>query len=263
MSGYIKKGNQWYLNGQRVNTGDQGYDRYGNLNEMQSDGTWRTVQRSTKEGKEARKNGLFTPEQYKKWKPKAPETAGGQVVKWLADLFGSNIGNNRSDLIGTAGYLTPGVGNALSAIDAVEDIGRGDYKSAAINTIFALPFIGNIGRYAKIGLTAAKLNKAAKLVDRGTKVIEKVSPVANRGLTVKMMTELPSTAKDLHEGYLSIKEYKQLNDKLDQARKLGASEEYIKEYVGDAYDTLQLIRQRDNSFTGNIGSLWDLLGQDN
>lgn len=39
-------------------------------------------------------------------------------------------------------YLAGPLGNILSAGDAINDLRKGDYSSAAMNAVFALPVIG-------------------------------------------------------------------------------------------------------------------------
>lgn len=269
MSGYTRKGNQWYLNGQLVKAGDQGYDRYGNLNQMQADGTWKTLQRATKEGIEARKNNLFTPEQYKKWKPKDAETMGGKIIKRFGDLTGLyHTGKNKSDLLGMSAYMIPGVGNALSAGDAYNDFRKGNYSSALMNTVFALPFIGNVGRYLKTGLQVAKLGRAARAVGKGVNGLNRIRPVANKALNVKMMVDLPQAAKGLYDTYQMSKQQKeQYADTINQVniarKKYRLSEDQIKKYLGNTYDIVSLFGKRDNTFLGNMGTTWDLMSQDN
>ena len=268
MSGYIKKGNQWYLNGQLVKAGDQGYDRFGNLNQMQSDGTWKTLKKATAEGKEARKNNLFTPKQYNAWKPKqGPESFAGKIIKGFGDWTGFyHLGNNASDLIGMGAYLAGPVGNVLSAGDAINDLKKGNYGSAAMNAVFALPVVGQIGRGVQLGLRAAKLAKTANAIGKGIRTVEKISPVANKGLNYTMLAQMPSMAKGLYDGYQSTaQQKKQVSNMLkgiDKARKSGMSEQQIKGYLGDSYDMLNTLGKRDNSFTGNLGTMWDLMSQE-
>lgn len=60
-----------------------------------------------------------------------------------------------------AAYMPPGIGNYLSAADAVNDFRNGDYKSAAMNTFFALPVVGNVARGLGAGAKALKALKIA------------------------------------------------------------------------------------------------------
>lgn len=183
MSGYIKKGNQWYLNGQLVKAGDQGYDRYGNLNQMQSDGTWKTLKKATAEGKEARKNGLFTPGQYEKWKPKSQDSEERDSL-FSRTLQGFGLGKTASKVAEMASYLTP-AGNFVSLADAGDDFLHGDWKGGLMNTAFALPIIGNAGRLMKVGMNAAKLAGKARTLrnlQRVANTSDIIGKAANYGI---------------------------------------------------------------------------------
>lgn len=182
MGGYIKKGNQWYLNGQLVKTGDQGYDRYGNLNQMQSDGTWKTLKKATAEGKEARKNGVFTPDQYKKWKPKSSEERDSLFSRTLQGL---GLGKTASNVAEMASYLTP-AGNVISLANAGDDFLHGDWKSGLMNAAFALPIIGNAGRIMKVGMNAAKLAGKARTV-RNLQRIADTSDIVGKAASYGML----------------------------------------------------------------------------
>lgn len=181
MSGYVKKGNQWYLNNQLVKAGDQGYDRYGNLNQMQSDGTWKTLKKATAEGKEARKNGLFTPGQYKKWKPKSSEERDSLFSRTLQGL---GLGKTASNVAEMASYLTP-AGNFVSLANAGDDFLHGDWKSGLMNAAFALPIIGNAGRLMKVGMNAAKLAGKARTL-RNLQRIANTSDIVGKAASYGM-----------------------------------------------------------------------------
>lgn len=182
MSGYIKKGNQWYLNGQPVKAGDQGYDRFGNLNQMQSDGTWKTLKKATAEGKEARKNNLFTPKQYNAWKPKSQES--DQSSLFSRALQGLGLGKTVSDIAEMGAYLTP-AGNLISLANAGGNFLHGNWKEGLLNTAFALPIIGNAGRLMKVGMNTAKLMGKARTLrnlQRIANTSDTVGKVAQYGI---------------------------------------------------------------------------------
>ena len=109
--------------------------------------------------------------------------------------------DNKANLLGTSLYFIPGFGNALSAGDAIDDIRRGDWGNATMNTVFALPFIGNVGRYIKSGLQAAKLAKTANLVGKGVKGLEKVKKPANYFLNAKLLYDVPEDSITLYNSY--------------------------------------------------------------
>ena len=131
-----------------------------------------------------------------------------------------------------------------------------------MNTVFAIPFIGNIGRGLKLGLQAAKFAKAANQVGRGVKAISKIEKPANWALTAKLVYDVPQIGSSLYTGYQDVKNTKQqlqpLFNQVKQARKQGASEADIKNSLGGSYNDFNILSSRDNSFTGNIGTMWDL-----
>ena len=238
-----------YANRSSMNT------RNGNIYQ---NGRWRLNDvRSSKEGR---------------WQPNKPqnnrptdeaESIGGNVVQCLGDNTGLyHINSTASDLAGTAGYFIPGVGNAMAAGDAYNAARRGDWGKAAINTVFAIPFIGNIGRGLKVGLYAAKLARAANTVGKGVKVLSKVERPANLALNTKLMYDVPQIGSSLYTGYQNVKNTKQqlqpLFNQVKQARRQGVSETDIKNILGDSYNDFNILSSRDNSFTGNLGTMWDL-----
>ena len=59
--------------------------------------------------------------------------------------------------------LIPGIGNYISAANAITNLGRGNYKDAALDTLYALPVVGNVMKGMKVGSTALKgLNMIGK-----------------------------------------------------------------------------------------------------
>ena len=211
----------------------------------------------------------------KRWQPNKPknnqpadeaESVGGKVFQWLGDKTGLYHTNSIiSDLAGTAGYFIPGVGNAMAAGDAYNTARTGDWRAAAMNTVFAIPFIGNIGRGLKVGLQAAKLAKAANTVGKGVKVLSKVKRPANWALNAKLIYDMPQVGYSLYTAYQNVKDTKQqlqpLFNQVKQARKQGASEADIKNSLGDSYNDFNILSSRDNSFTGNIGTMWDIVSK--
>lgn len=119
------------------------------------------------------------------------------------------MGNTASDLAGTAGYFIPGVGSALSAADAVDDFRKGNYGEAAMDAVFAIPFIGNIGKVVKTGLRLGHMAKAANAVGKGVKAIHKVEKPAQYALNAKLAFDLPSVGKTMYDSYNQIADAKQ------------------------------------------------------
>ena len=208
-----------------------------------------------------------TSQAKKRWEPakpqeEAPESVGGKLVKGFGDMTGLYHANaNVSDLAGTVGYFIPGVGNAMAAGDAYNAARRGDWGEAAMNAIFAIPFIGNIGRGLKAGLQTAKFVKAANQVGRGVKAVSRIEKPANWALNAHLLYQVPEIGHGLYDSYQGVKlakqQYQPVFDQILQARQQGASEEDIKNSLGDSYNDFKILSSRDNSFTGNLGTMWD------
>lgn len=210
-----------------------------------------------------------TSQAKKRWEPqkKAPDSIGGKLVKSFGDMTGLyHINANASDLVGTAGYFIPGVGSAMSAGDAYNAARRGDWGEAAMDAVFAIPFIGNVGRGLKFGLQTAKFTKAANQVGRGVKALSRVEKPANWALNAHLLYQLPETGHEMYDTYQGVKTLKkQLQptlDQISQAKQQGASEEDIKNSLGDRYNDIKILSSRDNSFTGNLGTMWDILSKE-
>lgn len=243
MSGYIKKGNQWYLNGKLVNAGDQGYDKDGNLNQMQSDGTWKTLKRATAEGKEARKNGLFTPDQYKKWKPKS-QTSKERGSLFSRTLQRLGLGETASNVAEMATYLTP-AGNFVSLANAGDDFLHGDWKSGLMNAAFALPIIGNAGRLMKVGINTAKLAgkaRTARNLKRIANTSDIVGQAAGYGMFGKMGFDIANSVVSGFKQAANTPQYtssdkNEIATLYNQAKQAGYSDAELMQMMGkDKYN---------------------------
>lgn len=240
MGGYTKQGNTWYLNNKKVNVGDLGYDQYGNLNQLQSDGTWKTLQRKTKEGIDARKHNLFTPDQYKKWRPKDESTL---ISRGFQNL---GLGQTASDIAELGVYFTP-IGNYASLVNAGDAFIRGDWKQGLLNAVYAIPIIGNAGKIMKTSMNVAKaLNKTKTLrtLQNVANTSDKVGRVAGYGLLgvggYQLGNSFVSGIKSAMEDDNSdISEIKEL---YNQAKQNGYSDSEIKQIMGeDQYNQFQLM----------------------
>lgn len=166
------------------------------------------------------------------------------------------------DAIGLAAYFTP-AGNALSAINAFNALRKGNYGDAAMNTLFAIPVLGQFGRIAKVGLKAGKMIKAANKVDKAINAVDNVSKWSNRGLWATQAYQIPSGVVGVKSSYNELaKAKKQAQDQtkdFNELKNLGYSDDQIKTMVGDdTYNQYKLLTARDNSFLGNIGTIYDL-----
>lgn len=196
-----------------------------------------------------------------------PDSLTGKAIKWFGDKTGLyHIGNTASDLAGTAGYFIPGVGSALSAADAVNDFKKGNYGEAAMDAVFAIPFLGNIGKVVKTGLRLGNMAKAANAVGKGMKVIHKVEKPAQWALNAKLAYDLPGIGKTMYDSYNQVanakRQIKPYMQQIQQARQQGASENDLRRALGQDYDLINTLGSRDDSFTGNLGSMWDSMNQD-
>ena len=218
-------------------------------------------------------NGKWIPAQ-KQAVQEGPSSAGGkafrlgnEALKWIGDKTGwykmNTMNNTVSDMAGMAGYFIPGVSSALSAEDAYNDLKKGHYGSALMNAAFAIPFVGNVGRLAQSGLKIAHLAKAASGVGKGANMLKKVQAPAQAFMNMKMAYDIPKAGKDLYDGYSEIKnyktQYKPIFDQIKQARQAGVSENALRQYYGDSYDYINALGSRSNTFTGNLGTLYDIM----
>lgn len=238
MSGYIKKGNTWYLNGQQVKVGDQGYDKEGNLNQLQANGTWKTLQRKTKEGIEARKNGLFTPDQYKKWKPKQQVDNDSSLVERGLQSLG--MGKTASTLTEAGLYLTP-AGNYISGANAIDDFIHGRFKSGLMNTFFAIPIIGNAGRLMKTAKEVAKLSGNAKKLSTLNKVANAADTTGKVGSAWVFGDFGYNIANGIAQGIKSSKnesqDYQEMINLYNQAKAAGyTDQDFINEMGIDKFN---------------------------
>lgn len=259
--GYTLKNGQWYLNGQAVKTGDQGYDRFGNLNEMQSNGKWKTLQKATKEGIEARKRNQFTPKQKQ---TSGPESLGGKAFQWVANKLGYKPSDNASDLAGMVSYFTP-VGNYLAAGDAINSLRKRDWGGAAMNAVFAIPAIGNVAKIGSMGLRAARMANAANKISKGANLLKKIDRPANMAMNAHFAYEIPGMGKELYSGYKDISNAKQqmsgLKKQIDELKSYGATDQDIKGMLGSSYNDYTRLTSRDNSFLGNLGTMYDYMSK--
>ena len=105
-------------------------------------------------------------------------TAFGNAAQWLARRAGLKLSTGAASAIEMGAYLIPGVGTAISAANAIDDIRKGDYWGAAMNAAFAIPGIGMVGKalkgasgLTKIGkLTSQYARHATNLANRATKL---------------------------------------------------------------------------------------------
>lgn len=216
-------------------------------------------------------NGRWEPIQKNNSQTENKATSwGGKILQGIGDITGLyKMSGSKADLFGTGLYFVPGVQNALSFGDMIGNISKGEWDEAAQNAAFSIPFIGNIGRAAKVGLQTAKFAKAANKVDRGVNTISKLNKPANWFLNAKLLYDVPEMGGDLYKGYQTISsakdELKPIRDVVNIARKKGMQQTDIdnmfKSVYGDNYQQIKTMLARDNTLYGNLGTFWDLTKQ--
>ena len=205
------------------------------------------------------------------WKPKqATKQAENQNnTEEQNSSIGTSIANAlgikglAGDAAGTAAYFIPYVGNAFAAVDAVNDLRHGNYGSAAMNAVFAIPMIGNAAKLLKVGLKAGKMVNAANKVDKAANVVGKFDKWANRGLWATQAYQIPKGVTEAKNDYNKIviakKAAQDQTKDFNELKNLGYSDDQIRKMVGDdVFDSYKLLTARDNSFLGNMGTIYDL-----
>lgn len=197
-----------------------------------------------------------------------PESYAGKFTQWLSEKAGHKLGNKSSELLGTAAYMTPYVGNVLSAMDAYQSFKKGDIKEGLMNTLFALPLVGNVGsvlkgglRLASIGRNAARTAKAAnaiKKVDKGLKAWQPINNFGSKALKGYMMISLPKTGFQMYDSYNTVKkakeEMKPITDMYQEFRNKGLTDQQISQGLGmDAQKLNQIKTFAENDTLGILG----------
>lgn len=183
--GYFGKG-VWKKNGQKIGLGKISIDDVGDSYQLNSDGT--AIKIGDRNGltnagrKMAQSKGLSyfmqeEPEQQvskpisrttQQQIPESSEYQGlsSKLVGKAAKAFGldddlERLGNKgitgalAKGLIDSAMYFTP-VGSLISGYDAIQNFRRGNWKAGLMDAAFVLPFIGGLGKLAKVGAKASK-----------------------------------------------------------------------------------------------------------
>lgn len=197
-----------------------------------------------------------------------PESYAGKFTQWLSEKAGHKLGNKSSELLGTAAYMTPYVGNVLSAMDAYQNFKKGDIKEGLVNTLFALPLVGNVGsvlkgglRLASIGRNTARAARAANAINTVNKGLKAWNPVNNLGskaLKGYMMVSLPQTGVQMYDSYNTVKkakeEMKPLTDMYQDFRNKGLTDQQISQGLGmDAQKLNQIKTFAENDTLGIFG----------
>ena len=133
--------------------------------------------------------------------------------------------------------LIPGVDTIADLVSIPIDLIRGDYVSAILSAIGAIPVVGEVADTAKIAKTADKIFDAAKGADNAidaAKAIDNATDAAKLADVSKGIKNIsPSMLTQTHTLTLSKKQY---GDLVDSIRKNGIIEpiKYV-EYNGTKY----------------------------
>lgn len=257
MSGLVNQNGRWRPDSNDITTKIK--NENGNSYFLGKDNVWRNTVNGTA-------YGVKPAAQQQTAQDSGPESYAGKFTQWLSEKVGHKLGNKSSELLGTAAYMTPYVGNALSAMDAYQNFKKGDIKEGLINTLFALPLVGNVGsvlkgglRLASIGRNAARTAKAAnaiKTVDKGLKAWQPINNFGSKALKGYMMVSLPKTAYTMYDAYGNINKTKEkikpYADIYNQAKNQGLSDQQISQYLGMDTKELDQIKTFANNSTLDI-----------
>ena len=99
--------------------------------------------------------------------------------------FGNTIGSRLDTLSNllTAASLIPGLDTFADLASIPVDLARGDFVSAGLGALGAVPFVGEVADTAKLAKMADKAVDAAKVADEATdigKLSKKTSTIAKR-----------------------------------------------------------------------------------
>jgi hypothetical protein len=139
-------------------------------------------------------------------------------------------------------YLTP-AGNYISGVNAVDDFLHGRWKSGLMNTLFAIPIIGNAGRLMKTAKEVAKLSGNAKKLSTLNKVANAADTTGKVG-TAWVFGDLGyNVANGVAQGIKDSKvdsnsqDYQEMMNLYNQAKAMGyTDQDFINEMGIDKFN---------------------------
>lgn len=196
-------------------------------------------------------------------------TSGGYLASLGAKAFGKKLNPAAADILGTAVYFTP-AGNLASLVDAGLAAKDGRWGDALLNTLFAVPIIGQAGRLAKGALKASKAYKKAKTMQRVEKLAkftnntDKYTKPINKAMGYYFTAQIPGIAGNLSNVYHAAGDLNaQSNSQYQQLQNEGLTDNQIRSVLEDTPDNnlFWATRNRGNNFNDNIKTTLDLLQQ--
>lgn len=211
-------------------------------------------------------------------------TSGGYLASLGAKAFGKKLNPAAADILGTAVYFTP-AGNLASLVDAGLAAKDGRWGDALLNTLFAVPIIGQAGRLAKGALKASKAYKKAKPMEyihpisnsvehkamqravklaKFTNNTDKYTKPINKAMGYYFTAQIPGIAGNLSNVYHAAGDLNaQSNSQYQQLQNEGLTDNQIRSVLEDTPDNnlFWATRNRGNNFNDNIKTTLDLLQQ--
>ena len=163
-----------------------------------------------------------------------------------SENFGNTKGNalNALSNILTAASLIPGLDTFADLAAIPVYLARGDFISAGLGALGAVPFVGEVADTAKLARMADKAVDAVKMADKAVDATKTADKVSDAAKGIKRIA--PSKLTQTHKLTLSKKQYSNL---VESIRKNGITEpiKYVEykgtKYVVDGHHRLRAAKQ--------------------
>lgn len=256
-AGLIKENNQWRPNNTNKT---RTITKNGRTYFLGTDGSWRNIF-----------NGLEYNQDIKSLKAsnkdtanQGPESYAGKTAQWISDIFGHKLNNKASELAGTAIYMVPFLGEGISALDAIDNFRKGNIKEGLINTLFAIPGVGRIGRGVKAAAALKGAFNTAKTIKKGLNYWKPIEKGAGGLTKMYMAYSLPEAGANMYKAYKGAKqakeEYSDITNAYKDLSKQGYSDQQIQQIFSN-YGEQNISNQDFNTIKtlANSNSVGDLL----